>query len=164
MSFDLYEYSPIVERAPIHWPGGARVAFYLGVNIEHFDADRPSTSIWDQRRPALPVRRARHAQRSVLGRADDLNMFISRGLTGPQVLEMITDQFDQLYADAADSGRAMALALHPFVIGQPFRHRYLDRALEYIAGHDRVWMTTSDEIAEHYVRSRLTPPGTPTGS
>jgi allantoinase len=43
-----------------------------------------------------------------------------------------------------------ALALHPFVIGQPSRYPYLEKALAYIADHDGVWLTTSDEIAEHY--------------
>nr|MDT0522854.1 polysaccharide deacetylase [Streptomyces sp. DSM 41633] len=41
-----FTYSPITERAPIHWPGGARVAVYIGLNVEHFLPDRPSTSIW----------------------------------------------------------------------------------------------------------------------
>ena len=41
----------------------------------------------------------------------------------------------------------MALALHPFVIGQPFRHRYLDQVLEYLAAQPDAWLTTSDEIA-----------------
>ena len=45
----------------------------------------------------------------------------------------------------------MALALHPFVIGQPFRAKYLDLALEYIASQSDVWLTTSDDIAAHYV-------------
>ena len=27
MDNDLFSYSPIVEREPIHWPGDARVAF-----------------------------------------------------------------------------------------------------------------------------------------
>ena len=62
---------------------------------------------------------------------------------------MITDQFDQLYAE---DGRVMALALHPFVSGQAFRVQYVDAALAYIAGHEGVWLTTSDEIAEHYTR------------
>lgn len=47
----------------------------------------------------------------------------------------------------------MALALHPFVTGQPFRHKYLDQALEYLAAHPDIWLTTSDEIAEHYQRT-----------
>jgi hypothetical protein len=45
----------------------------------------------------------------------------------------------------------MALALHPFVIGQPFRHKDLVKALEYIASHQDVWLTTSDEIAARYL-------------
>ncbi|NEE03562.1 polysaccharide deacetylase family protein [Phytoactinopolyspora halotolerans] len=42
----LYHYSPITERPPISWPDGKRVAFYVGLNVEHFLLDRPSTSIW----------------------------------------------------------------------------------------------------------------------
>lgn len=45
----------------------------------------------------------------------------------------------------------MPLALHPFVIGQPSRHRYLDQALEYAVTHRDVGITTSDEIADHYL-------------
>jgi hypothetical protein len=30
MDNELYDYSPISERDPIHWPDGARVAFYVG--------------------------------------------------------------------------------------------------------------------------------------
>jgi hypothetical protein len=29
----------------------------------------------------------------------------------------------------------MALALHPFVVGQAFRSKYLDQALEYVVNH-----------------------------
>jgi allantoinase len=83
---------------------------------------------------------------------NDLGLFTMRGFTGPQFLQTVKDQFDQLYADSAGNGRVMALALHPFVSGQPFRARYLDQALEYITGHTGVWLTTSDEIAAHFTR------------
>ena len=46
MENTLFEYSPITERPAIEWPGGARVAVYVGLNVEHFLLDRPSTSIW----------------------------------------------------------------------------------------------------------------------
>ncbi|MFC5143290.1 polysaccharide deacetylase family protein [Streptomyces aureoversilis] len=46
MDHQLFDYSPIVEREPIHWPGGARVACYVAVNVEHYRIDRPSTSIF----------------------------------------------------------------------------------------------------------------------
>ena len=54
MDLDLYDYSPIVRRDPIHWPGGARVAFYVGLNVEHFELDRPSTSIWEGTSALVP--------------------------------------------------------------------------------------------------------------
>ena len=47
MENELYSYSPIVDRPRISWPNGARVAFYVGLNIEHFHLDKPSTSIWE---------------------------------------------------------------------------------------------------------------------
>jgi len=40
-----YDYSPIVDRAPLRFPNGARIAVWVVPNIEHFRFDRPSTSI-----------------------------------------------------------------------------------------------------------------------
>ena len=81
---------------------------------------------------------------------NDVNMFLGKNLTGPQFYEMVVDQFEVLYEEGASSARVMCLALHPFLVGQPFRHRYLDRALEFITSHENIWMTTSDEIATWY--------------
>ncbi|MEV0405210.1 polysaccharide deacetylase family protein [Actinoallomurus sp. NPDC050550] len=278
MENKLFDYSPIVGREPIRWPGGARVACYVGLNVEHFTIDRPSTSIneatatlvpdplnygWRDYGPRVAIWRVaeildRHRIRaSVLLNADvcerypqiieagnargwawlahgknnstlqadvdderayltevvqtiekatgrrprgwlgpaltetfqtpsllaelglnyvldwtnddqpyrlnvpgmlsvpyslelnDLGIFTMHGMSGTDFVQMVKDQFDQLYTESAESGRVMALALHPFVIGQAFRAKYLDQALEYIARHPGVWLTTSDEIAEH---------------
>ena len=46
MDNTLYDYSPIVSRPQLTWPDGARVAFYIGLNIEHYAVDKPSTSIF----------------------------------------------------------------------------------------------------------------------
>lgn len=272
-----FTYSPITERAPIHWPGGARVAVYIGLNIEHFSADRPSTSIWpgtaDLRpdalnygwrdygarvgiwrtiealdrhgiRPSVLLNSAviehypqivtagvehnwtwlAHGQtnsilhtgftvdeerrilaeitgdiadatgrrplgwmgpgltetthtpellaelgfRYVLDWTNDdqpypltvpgmlsvpysveLNdlLIFGKGFTGGEFVQMVIDQYEQLRADSAISGRVLALALHPFVIGQPFRHKYLEQVLKYLAAQPDAWLTTTDEIA-----------------
>jgi allantoinase len=42
---DRFDYSPIVDRPPLRWPNGARVALWVIPNIEHFLFDRPSTSV-----------------------------------------------------------------------------------------------------------------------
>jgi len=46
MDNQLYDYSPIVDRPALAWPEGKRVTFYVGVNIEHYRVDQPSTSIF----------------------------------------------------------------------------------------------------------------------
>jgi peptidoglycan/xylan/chitin deacetylase (PgdA/CDA1 family) len=87
---------------------------------------------------------------------NDLMVF-SRGLTGPDYVQMVKDQYAQL---RAEGGRVMALALHPFVIGQAFRAKYLDQALEFLAAQPDCWLTTSDDIAEHYAVTALRPRST----
>jgi len=42
---DRFPYSAIVDRKPLRWPNGARVAVWVIPNIEHFLFDRPSTSV-----------------------------------------------------------------------------------------------------------------------
>jgi allantoinase len=81
---------------------------------------------------------------------NDVTLFVSKSLTGPDFYQMLVDQFDVLYEEGAEQGRVMTLALHPFIVGQPFRHKYLAMALDYIAGHDKVWLTTTDDIADWY--------------
>lgn len=85
---------------------------------------------------------------------NDLMLF-GKSTTGPEFVQIVIDQYEQLRADSAPSGRVMALALHPFVIGQPFRAKYLDQALEFLAAQPDIWLTTSDEIADHYLRTSV---------
>jgi len=45
MAHGRYDYSPIVDRPPLRWPNGARVALWVIPNIEHFQFNRHATSI-----------------------------------------------------------------------------------------------------------------------
>jgi peptidoglycan/xylan/chitin deacetylase (PgdA/CDA1 family) len=93
---------------------------------------------------------------TILRELNDVVLFVAKSLSGDEFYRAVIDQFDQLYEDSAQSGRVLALALHPFVIGQPLRIKYLTRALQYIASHERVWLTTSDDIAAHHVATSST--------
>ncbi len=68
--------------------------------------------------------------------------------TAEQFDMMIRRQFDVLWREGADQARVMAIALHPYIIGVPHRIGALDSALEYICGHEGVWLATGSEIAE----------------
>ena len=65
--------------------------------------------------------------------------------------QMIRRTFDVLYREGAESGRVMAIALHPYITGVPHRIGALDAALEYICRHAGVWRATGSEIAEHFL-------------
>jgi peptidoglycan/xylan/chitin deacetylase (PgdA/CDA1 family) len=279
-----YDYSPIVARPPLRLPGDAKVAFYLGLNVERFPIDRPGTSISGVTRDLVPdpmnwgwrdygvrvgiwrmielldrlgipastiidsdacrhypeiVQAGRerdwawiaHGQsnttlqhavgdreaerrylaemvatldetlpsrpRGWLGPAltetfhtpellrelgftylldwccddqpfalrvpgmisvpyaielNDITLFLGRGLSGEDFVTMVLDQLDQLLSEGG--GRVMALGLHPFIVGQPFRHIHLARLLERIVDTPGVWVTTSDAIAELYLQEQ----------
>ena len=63
------------------------------------------------------------------------------------------DQFEVLYNEGKRSARIMSICLHPFIIGHPFRAKYLDRALSEIARVDGVWLATSTEIIDCYKKA-----------
>jgi peptidoglycan/xylan/chitin deacetylase (PgdA/CDA1 family) len=79
-------------------------------------------------------------------------VFDGSTIAGEEFEQMVTDQFDVLYEEGKEAGNAkvMAISLHPYLIGVPYRSKYLDRALEYITDHDDVWVTTGGEIIDHY--------------
>jgi peptidoglycan/xylan/chitin deacetylase (PgdA/CDA1 family) len=80
----------------------------------------------------------------------DIPAFLVHGMNGAEFERMIIDQFDVLYAEGQTSPRMMSIALHPFLVGHPFRIKYLDRALAHIAAHDKVWIATGSEILDWY--------------
>ena len=81
---------------------------------------------------------------------NDKSSIEKRYNTADEFRKMICDQFDVLYREGAKSGRVMAIALHPYLIGVPHRIGALDAALKYICKHKKVWKATGSEIARHY--------------
>lgn len=90
---------------------------------------------------------------------NDIGTLLQSNHTPEQYFRMVCDLFDTLYAEGAENGRVMAIPLHPFVIGLPFRIKYLDKALEYICSHEGVWRATGWEIADWYYRHYYEDPG-----
>ena len=71
--------------------------------------------------------------------------------TTRQFADMICEQFDVLYREGATSGRVMAIALHPYISGQPFRIGALEAAFTHIRRHEDVWLATGSEIVNHFL-------------
>jgi peptidoglycan/xylan/chitin deacetylase (PgdA/CDA1 family) len=63
---------------------------------------------------------------------------------------MVTEAFDRLYQDGSNSGRLLVLNLHPWLIGQPCRIKYLEQALRHITRRQGVWAATGSDIVNWY--------------
>ena len=85
---------------------------------------------------------------------DDVNALWDRKVAIGRYRDMLKDAFDAVYSDAAQSGRLLVLNLHPWLIGQPFRARYLDNALEHMTRRQGVWAATGSEIIDWYRANR----------
>lgn len=81
---------------------------------------------------------------------NDLPAFNRYYYSAPQFYELIRDQFDVFYAEGKTRGRVMSITLHPFLSGLPSRVRWLDKALQYLKGYDKVWFATGSEIVSWY--------------
>lgn len=82
---------------------------------------------------------------------DDRFMLLELKHREHEFVQQIKDQFDALYRESErHGGRIMSIALHPWVIGHPYRIRYLGQALRYIAGHEGVWSATGAEILDAF--------------
>jgi allantoinase len=87
---------------------------------------------------------------------NDSPFFYYRNGSVEEFEKLMKRQFDVLYEEGAQSGRVMAICLHPFIIGVPHRIKALESALRYIKSHDKVWFATGSEIARHYASSGVT--------
>jgi allantoinase len=81
---------------------------------------------------------------------DDLHAMGQRLVPVTRYVKMLTDSFEQLYRDGARNGRLLVLHLHPWLSGQPFRSRYLDKALGTMVRRLGVWPATGNEIIDWY--------------
>ena len=87
---------------------------------------------------------------------NDMPQMVRQFRTADEFAEMIRRAFDVLYREGEQSGRVMAICLHPFLIGTSHNIGALDSALEYVCGHDGGWLTTGAEIVQHYLDSGAT--------
>ncbi|MFC3851236.1 allantoinase PuuE [Salinispirillum marinum] len=83
---------------------------------------------------------------------NDMRFAAAQGFnSGEQFFQYVKDAFDVLYAEGEDSPKMLSIGLHCRLIGRPGRFRALQRFLDHIEAHDRVWVTRRVDIARHWV-------------
>ena len=60
------------------------------------------------------------------------------------------DQFDRLWQEGAERPRIMAIAIHPYISGQPHRIKYLEEIYNHINAHPGVIHWNGEQIYDWY--------------
>ncbi|MBE9079655.1 polysaccharide deacetylase family protein [Romeria aff. gracilis LEGE 07310] len=84
---------------------------------------------------------------------NDIPAIAVRRASAPEFAQMIIDQFDEMLAQSDRQSLVLGIALHPYLVGQPFRLRHLRRALTHIIERSeqtgKGWITKPGAIAQH---------------
>ena len=81
---------------------------------------------------------------------DDHTVLGIRNMPITEYAQAATDTFDVLHREVAQNGRTLVYSIHPWIMGQPYRLKYLDRILAHVAGREQVWKATGAEIVDWY--------------
>ncbi|HTV74958.1 MAG TPA: allantoinase PuuE [Candidatus Acidoferrales bacterium] len=91
---------------------------------------------------------------------NDMRFATAQGFnTGEQFYRYLCDAFDVLYREGEHAPKMLSIGLHCRLVGRPGRFGALQRFLDYVAGHDRVWLCRRVDIARHWYRTH--PPALP---
>ena len=82
---------------------------------------------------------------------NDMRFALPQGFAnGDAFFAYLRDAFDVLYAEGAERQVTMSVGMHCRLLGHPGRLRGLQRFLDHVQGHDRVWISRRIDIARHW--------------
>ncbi len=81
---------------------------------------------------------------------NDIPMMIVQHHESDYLKKRAIDQFDRLYAESRDRAKIMALAIHPYISGQPHRIKYLEEIYDYVSRFDGVLHWNGEQILDWY--------------
>jgi len=82
---------------------------------------------------------------------NDMRFALPQGFShGDPFFEYLRDSFDVLYAEGDESPKMLSIGMHCRLLGRPGRFLALQRFLDHIEKHDRVWVSRRVDIARHW--------------
>jgi urate oxidase len=87
--------------------------------------------------------------------ANDMRFATAQGFnSGEQFYSYLKDSFDVLYREGSEGApKMLSVGLHCRLAGRPGRAAAVARFADYVQRHDRVWLATRLEIAEHWAKT-----------
>lgn len=86
---------------------------------------------------------------------NDIPMIVARQMGAAEFADLIVGNYREMKRQSARQALVMGIALHPYLVGQPYRLAELRRAVELLAADADLWWTTPGAICEHVSALRL---------
>lgn len=67
-----------------------------------------------------------------------------------QFFQYLKDAFDVLYAEGDTAPKMLSIGMHCRLLGRPARFKALQKFLDYIQSHEKVWICRRGDIAAHW--------------
>lgn len=145
-------------EAPLGWYTGRDSPNTRSLVVEHggflYDSDYygDDLPLWmlvdppDQTQPAQP-----HLVVPYTLDNNDMRFATAQGFnSGEQFFNYLRDAFDVLYQEGGEAPKMMSIGLHCRIAGRPGRFAALQRFLDYIQSHEKVWICRRIDIARHW--------------
>jgi putative urate catabolism protein len=82
---------------------------------------------------------------------NDMRFALPQGFShGDEFFHYLRDAFDVMWAEGAERPAMMSIGMHCRLLGRPGRFAALQRFLDHVARHDRVWIARRIDIARHW--------------
>jgi peptidoglycan/xylan/chitin deacetylase (PgdA/CDA1 family) len=82
---------------------------------------------------------------------NDIPMMIVQHHESDYLARRAIDQFDRLYAEGQQRAKILALAIHPYISGQPHRIKYLEAIYDHVSRFEGVLHWNGVEILDWYL-------------
>ncbi|WP_374495759.1 allantoinase PuuE [Zoogloea sp.] len=83
---------------------------------------------------------------------NDMRFALPQGFShGDEFFEYLRDAFDVMYAEGDERPAMLSVGMHCRLLGRPGRFRALQRFLDHLEQHDRVWVCRRVDIARHWI-------------
>jgi peptidoglycan/xylan/chitin deacetylase (PgdA/CDA1 family) len=89
---------------------------------------------------------------------NDIPMMIVQHHESAYFQQRCIDMFDRLHAEGADRAKIMAIAIHPYISGQPHRIKYLEAVYDHIGRSKGVLHWNGEQILNWYQTLRIDAP------
>ena len=84
--------------------------------------------------------------------SNDMRFALPQGFShADDLFTYLRDSFDVLYAEGAERPKMMSIGMHARLLGRPGRMRALQRFLDHVQSHERVWIARRIEVARHWM-------------